>query len=101
MRYWVSWYETLKDPSKAEQDQELYAEDYHSPKFPEGVKVFQSWWTGTRMSDNATTMCAYIEAPDEEGIKRGLEGFEMRFLEERGSDWEGPYGPDSRFGEKP
>jgi len=78
MKYWVSWYH-----HKGMGDFEL-----HSP-----------WWiSGERMSDDAKSICAAVEAQHEAGAKcavfhaydKEVTEIEWRFCNERADDWS-PY----------
>lgn len=83
--YWVSWYCPPNVMGKFE---------LHSP-----------WWvSGFRMSDDAETVCAAIQAVSEDQarlkivmshdadfVKWASEGIEWRFVNERPDDWT-PYG---------
>lgn len=74
--FWLSWYCADDDMGKFE---------LHSP-----------WWiSGTRMTDDASTICAAVQAEDEEAAKEVVSAsydirpasLEWRFCEPRASDW--------------
>lgn len=91
-RYWVSWYATVtKVIEQNEEDGDLV--ERAAPQFPPSVSVLGEWTTGWRMSDDAATVCALIDAASEAEITDALSDFEIRFIEPRPSD----YTPGDRF----
>lgn len=73
--YWISWYQPT--------------EDYRPLSFPPNEAVLGWWCTGTRCDDDASTLCAWVRAGDEEAAKAAVlrdwpEAAEWRFCEQRG-----------------
>jgi hypothetical protein len=75
-KFWISWYCAADDMGKFE---------LHTP-----------WWiSGTRCSDDAETICAAVQAEDEEAAKKAIlnsyddppKDLEWRFVNERSADW--------------
>ncbi len=79
--FWVSWYEP--------------------PDLLEAFELHWPWWiSGSRMSDDAITICAAVKAESEEKAKElildahdnPIAALEFRFCEEKPENWEGPFG---------
>lgn len=85
-RFWVSWYQP--------------GEDWR-PIYPDGHgRPFDGryWKSGERCSDDATTVCAVVDAESEDDAKDAIQVFwpeagEWRFCEEKAMDWT----PGDRF----
>jgi len=78
MRFWMSWYET--------------SEDYRPVTFPPNEHILGWWCTGVRLEDEASTICAWVEANDEEEAKDYIYEdwpgeHEYRFTEQVDGDW--------------
>jgi hypothetical protein len=72
--YWISWYQPT--------------EDYRPLGYPPNEAVLGWWCSGSRCSDDAATLCAYVHAGDEKAAKEAVlrdwpEATEWRFCEPR------------------
>lgn len=85
-RYWVSWYEPVAKVLEHD-DEKGDLVEYKSPDWPVHVKEVAGWTSGYRMSDDARTYCAVIDAIARVSIERALEDFEVRFIEPQADDW--------------
>lgn len=70
--WWVSWYQPTDDPRPL--------------TWPPNKNILGYWETGSRCSDGAFTLCAYILAPSEEAGKKIIrrewpEAKEWRFFD--------------------
>lgn len=79
MNYWISWYQPT--------------EDYRPITVPSRDIVVGYWKSGERCSDNASTICAWVKAENEEHAKSIIreywpEAEEWRFCEESEKDFE-------------
>ena len=76
MHFWISWYQPTED---------------HRPlTYPPNASILGWWCTGTRGSDDASTMCALVSADSEEAAKQAIrkdwpEAEEWRFCEKKES----------------
>lgn len=75
MNWWLSW--------------------YHGKQYGE-FELNSPWWmSGTRMNDEAITLCAAIKAKTEDNAKQIIfdaydvcpDSIEFRFIEQRADDW--------------
>lgn len=90
-RFWTSWYEPVHewhddgDPKSSEK-----VPEYLTPSWPDSIKVLGEWVSGTRMLDDAQTVCALLEAPDRAAVKTALEAEkrEIRFISWRAPDYQ-------------
>jgi hypothetical protein len=78
--FWTSWYEPVHEwhhRDGPENDPE-----YLTPDWPSDITVLGEWVSGYRLSDDAQTVCAYVEAPDRAAVKHALEAEkrEIRFI---------------------
>jgi len=83
-RYWVSWYQPT--------------EDYRPLSDPPNQNILGWWCSGSRLSDDARTLCAVVLAVDEEHAKTAVtvdwpEAVQWRFVEEKSID----FVPGDRF----
>ena len=72
--YWISWYQPTDDERPL--------------NYPPNDAVLGWWNSGSRCSDCAHTLCAWVSAPDEETAKSAVqrdwpEAVEWRFCEKR------------------
>jgi len=86
-RFWISWYQPTED----------YRPVYDPSKEKEPLD-HNYWCSGQRMSDDAWTMCAIVEAGSVEKAEDVIrkywpEAHEWRFCEEKPLDWT----PGDRF----
>lgn len=77
-RYWISWYQPT--------------EDYRPLSDPPNEHVLGWWCSGSRISDDAATLCAVVAGADEHEAKAAVkcdwpEATEWRFVEEKPSDF--------------
>jgi hypothetical protein len=88
LRFWVSWYEPVH--AWHQTDGPENSPEYLTPSWPETIKVLGEWASGRRMSDDAQTVCALIEAPSRADVKAALEAEqrEIRFVSWRDANWE-------------
>ena len=94
MRFWVCWYSPVVrvvEPAKTPDEGDLVERD--SPEWQPPIVVRGEWVSGYRMSDDAATVVALIDAPSVDDINDALQGFETRFVEHRADD----YTPGDRF----
>ena len=75
--FWISWYQTTEDNRPL-----------HYP--PESERLLGWWDTGTRCSDDASTLCSLVEAEDVDSAKAVIqidwpEAEEWRFCDETNS----------------
>lgn len=91
-RFWVSWYApVVRVIEKNDELGDLV--ERSGPEFSDTVHVVGEWTSGCRMSDDASTVCALIDAPSQDAIDAALSKFEVRFIEPRPDD----YTPGDRF----
>lgn len=91
-RFWVSWYAPITKVIEHDDDKGDLVERA-APAFPADVIKLGDWTSGYRMSDDAATICALLDAPSREPIDAALAEFEVRFVEPRANDWT----PGDRF----
>lgn len=60
-RFWISWYEPLDD-----------TEDYRPRKWPLAPAIVAYWCTGYT-SDDQATLCAIVDAENEEAAEQAVE----------------------------
>ena len=88
-RFWVSWYSPVtKVIEHDDVNGDLVERD--NPIFAEPMAVRGEWTSGYRMSDDAATMVALIDAPSQAAIDAALSGWEVRFVEPRADDYTPP-----------
>jgi hypothetical protein len=76
--FWISWYQPT--------------EDYRPLGYPPNAAILGWWCTGTRTSDDASTICALVRAEDEAAAQSAViidwpEAIDWRFCELR-HDWQ-------------
>lgn len=91
-RFWVSWYSPVTEVIEHDSVKGDLVE-YDSPTFSAPTVVRGEWTSGWRMSDDARTVVALIDAPSVDEINAALAGWEVRFVEPRADD----YVPGDRF----
>lgn len=86
-RFWTSWYEPVHEWHHVDGPEN--EPEYLTPSWPGSVKVLGEWVSGYRMSDDAQTVCALLEAPDRATVKAALEAEkrEIRFIAWRDPNW--------------
>lgn len=89
-RFWTSWYEPVHEWHHIDGPENTA--EYLTPTWPDTIKVLGEWVTGQRMSDDAQTVCALLEAPDRASVKAALEAEkrEIRFISWRDKDYQPP-----------
>lgn len=91
-RFWVSWYSPITKVIEHDEEHGDLVERAE-PEFGPDVIVRGEWTSGYRMSDDASTVCALIDAPSREQVDAALADFEVRFVEPKPDD----YVPGDRF----
>lgn len=80
-RFWISWWEPAPDG------------DARPFEVPPTTEIPEYWMTGTRGDDEdeETSVCAVVDAPDEEAAERRVRAYwkpsEFRFCETKAAGW--------------
>ena len=89
-RFWASWYEPVHQWHHVNGPEN--EAEYLTPSWPDTIKLLGEWVTGYRMSDDAQTVCALLEAPSRASVVDALEAEkrEVRFVSWRDADYQPP-----------